>query len=49
MMRCWSYEPCDRPSFSKCLADLTELHDRLKDAPLSVHNGHYVGALLYRE
>ena len=50
MMNCWSYEPSARPTFTKCLAELLNLQDKLQHSPFTaVHNGHYVGAPLYRK
>ncbi|KAK4016061.1 hypothetical protein OUZ56_031022 [Daphnia magna] len=49
MMSCWSYEPSARPTFTKCLAELLNLQDKLQHSPFTaVHNGHYVGAPLYQ-
>lgn len=50
MMSCWSYESSNRPTFTKCLAELLNLQDKLEHSPFTaVHNGHYVGAPLYRK
>ena len=50
MMNCWAYEPTIRPTFTKCLAELLNLQDKLQHSPFTaVHNGHYVGAPLYRK